>query len=214
MKSLLICFTIFLALQSCKTKLIPTSTEPTEIQKTPKETFVLEKEEDFEKIDKDYIIIIKWNYGSRRMNKDCDGSDLEEKYILFRREDKSYIQKVIENAVYYPLGLESNDIINLYIDTYDEIKGEKVYPFSDQDGNTVFAFHRTLVKYIFAAERKRPITIAYHEDAFKEYEHNEKNSSYRYNKSLKLFTIDRSLNAEIDKLNKQNAFILRKYRKE
>lgn len=189
---------------SCKTKI-----------HTPNlNSFVLEKESDFDNIEKSYIIYIKWNFGSRNIHKDCDGTKLEEKYILFKRDNTSYIQKVVGNAVYYPVKLKSNHIISFYVRSFSEFRNEKIEKFKMIDGNQVYAFHHVLKKYILAHESSKPITINFHEEDFQKDGFGETNQNYIQNKKLIFYKIDNLLNLEVNKLNKQDAFIFRKCRKE
>lgn len=177
-------------------------------------SFVLEKEQDVDKIGKNFIIYIKWNHGSRRLNEDCNCPDLEEKYILFKRENKSYIQKVVGKAVYYPKELSSNDILNLNNNFFAELKNERVKKFRTQQGDKIIAFHTVLKQYIMVDGKDNPITIDFSEEDFQKEGFGEKNVNYPYNKNLLFYKIDRLLNSEIDKLNKRDAFVFRTCRKD
>lgn len=218
MRSLIVVCSICIILINCKTN---TSTSKTNYlpavkiknRELPNDAFVLEKEEDFEKIEKSFIIYIKLKFGSREMNNDCNCPELEEKYILFRKENISYIQKVVGNAVYYPVKLNSNVILNLYSDSFSELKNETVKKFRTMQGDQVYAFHRTNKKYILAIEQDKPITINFSEEDFQQEDFGEINANYAYNKNLIFYKIDSILNSEINELNKQNAFIFRKCRK-
>ncbi|UFH30673.1 hypothetical protein LNP04_11880 [Chryseobacterium sp. C-71] len=177
-------------------------------------SFVLEKEEDVAKIGKDYIIYIQRNSGSRKMNKVCDCTELEEKYILFKVNNTSYIQKIAGKAVYYPKKLKSNDIIDLYVDSFSNLKNERVKKFRTMQRDNIFAFHRTFKQYILIVEQDKPITINFYEEDFQKEGFGEKNVNYPYNKNLLFYKIDRLLNSEIDKLNKRDAFVFRTCRKD
>ena len=91
---------------SCKTKIHPSNLE-IKTKEVAENSFVLEKESDFDSIEKSYIIYMKLNFGSRNINKDCNCPELEEKYILFKKDNISYIQKVVGDVVYYPIKLKS-----------------------------------------------------------------------------------------------------------
>jgi len=197
---------------SCKTKMHPSNLE-IKAKEVLENSFVLEKESDFDSIEKSYIIYIKWNFGSRNINKDCDCPELEEKYILFKKDNTSYIQKVGGDAVYYPVKLKSNHIISLYVRSFSEFRDEKIEKFKTINGDQVFGFHGVLKKYILAHESNRPITIDFRQEDFQKDGFGETNENYAHNKKLIFYTIDSLLNAEIDTLNKKDAFIFRKCRK-
>ena len=213
MKSLIVLCLSYTMLISCKTK-----TQSPKLEIKAKEvlenSFVLEKESDFDNIEKSYIIYIKWSFGSRKMNNVCNFPELEEKYILFRKENISYIQKVVGNAVYYPVKLESNDIISLYVHSFSEFSNEKIEKFKTINGDQVHVFHSVLKKYILAHESKKPITINFREEDFHKDGFDEINISYIHNKNLEFYRIDSLLNSEINELNKHDAFVFRKCRKE
>ncbi|KQS90212.1 hypothetical protein [Chryseobacterium sp. Leaf394] len=214
MRTLLIFLLILTFIFSCKTK--TTATVPhlkIQTKEVDRHSFVLETEKDFDTIDKNYIIYIKMNHGSRKSNLDCDSSEIEEKYILFKKEDSSYIQKVVDVAVYYPTPLKSNDIINLYINLFSELKNERIKNFRTMQKSQILGLHSIHKNYIFVVEQNHPVTISFPEYDFKKDYADEKNASYEYNKNLKLFKIDSLLNSEIDELNRQNAFSFRKCRK-
>lgn len=206
---------IFAFLFSCKTKTTaPVAAVKTQTKEINRYSFVLETEKDFDTIDKNYIIYIKMNFGSRHINLGCNAGELEEKYILFKKKDTSYIQKVAGVAVYYPTKLKSNELINFYITSFSKLKDEKIKHFRDKFNQEVWSAHDTLIKYILITEQGKPITISFTEYDFKKDNHGDKNASYHYNKKLNLFKIDKLLNSEIDELNKQNAFKFRKCRKD
>ncbi|MCX8533431.1 hypothetical protein [Chryseobacterium luquanense] len=212
MRSLIILWSISFILISCK--LAPSSTVKIENHELPHDTFVLEKESDFEKIGKDYIIYIKWNFGSRKINNDCNCPELEEKYILFKKDNKSHIQKVVGNAVYYPIKLKSNHIITLYSKSFSKFRNESVKKFGTMQGDQVFRSHSIIKQYILAIEQDRPITIKFYEEDFQKDSFDKINASYIHNKNLMLYKIDNLLNSEINELNKQDAFIFRICRKD
>ncbi|WP_433979617.1 hypothetical protein [Chryseobacterium sp. RLHN22] len=198
---------------SCKTKIHPSNLE-IKTKEVAENSFVLEKESDFDSIEKSYIIYIKLNFGSRNINKDCNCPELEEKYILFKKDNISYIQKVVGDAVYYPIKLKSNHIISFYVRSFSEFRNEKIDKFKTIEGNQVYVFHHVLKKYILAHEFNKPITISFHEEDFQKDGFGETNQNYVQNKKLIFYKIDSLLNAEIDNLNKKDAFIFRKCRKE
>lgn len=212
MRSLIILCSIGFILISCK--LTPSSTVKIENYELPHDTFVLEKESDFEKIGKDYIIYIKWNFGSRKINNDCNCPELEEKYILFKKDNTSHIQKVVGNAIYYPIKLKSNDIITLYSKSFSKFRNERVKKFRTMQGDQVFQSHSIIKQYILTIEQDRPITINFCEENFQKDSFGEINMSYIHNKNLMLYKIDNLLNSEINELNKHDAFVFRKCRKD
>ncbi|MBD8082905.1 hypothetical protein [Chryseobacterium caseinilyticum] len=220
MRKLLIFLFIVTFLFSCKTKIaaplsvsVSVSNVKIQTKEINRNSFVLETEKDFDTIDKNYIIYIKMNHGSRKSNLDCDSSEIEEKYILFKKEDSSYIQKVVDVAVYYPTPLKSNHIINSYINLFSELKNERIKNFRTMQKSQILGLHSIHKNYIFVVEQNHPVTISFPEYDFKKDYADEKNASYEYNKNLKLFKIDSLLNSEIDELNRQNAFRFRKCRK-
>ena len=210
--SIVLCLSCIILI-SCKTKIQSPKLE-IKAKEVLENSFVLEKESDFDNIEKSYLIYIKWNFGSRKMNNDCNCPELEEKYILFRKENISFIQKVVGNAVYYPVKLRSNNILNLYSDTFSEFKNEKIKNFKTNIGRTNFSAHGVLKKYILALESSKPITINFREEDFHKDGFGEININYIHNKNLKFYRIDSLLNSEINELNKHDTFVFRKCRKD
>lgn len=214
MRTLLIFLLIVTFLFSCKTKTTATAPDfKIQTKEVVRHSFVLETEKDFDTIDKNYIVYIKMNFGSRHVNPDCNSGELEEKYILFKKDDNSYIQKVAGIAIYYPTKLKSNETLDFYISSFYELKRERVKDFRTVQKYKIISFHNIRKKYIFVIEQNHTVTISFPEYDFKKDYADEKNASYEYNKNLKLFKIDSLLNSEIDELNRQNAFRFRKCRK-